>query len=777
MAQVSTAHGALSCKLTLTSDSDVESYITHLRIYEFGNSPSSPPPPSEALTARKERYIIVAVRTSGKLRIHKARENQNGSFSIGKTWLLDDLTAFRSYTTPIDGTPEENDQRTWAGNLGFTISLGKMYYWQAMFPKEKQFFIASVVKIYNKYTGGSYPQFYGFAERELEQMLGSRAAAQRILAQQQAVPQQLSSQEEPSQTVPQQQISQRASPAPSGPLPNPPYAQAQNKAPGGDPSREVRMRQQQSREPMQRPLNPPSITSTYASQRPPPSREGREPSPGSRPEYGIVGTPQASMRPTAGPNQSQESLSTDTSSLPPRSRSGLSGASNMPGRFPTESATPTSQRAMTPESGYRGSKDTLNEIPTVPVPLAVPPERRRPPMPPGNDSAQRGLNTNESFVPAPLSSPARRRDEQRPTTPNTSAVPDRTRSERVATPETMPVVNELDDVKMANNANGNGTKPGMNQITQSRSNSDNAGAITSEIVDGQEPQPVTTSESPKEAGPGEREPMIKKKLFANKIMAAAKTVNAFQPRAGGAGQRRQNAVTKPSDGPDGITGVVPAPSLLRTTTDDSIKFTLPPKSSTPVPHVIPEVKVTEPVVKTETAVVTPTEALEETATEKPKVREVRRQKPPAELMSKELLGIGIDPMVLGDRGADLLHAWDEFGFAGQGMHSININKMQEQVQHELNKIQTGADYLKLMNEQDDRIEAVHKGFDATLDACEELDALLTLYLVELDVRYHPSSGIVKLTFSDSDARYRLHRGTVAGSSGASSKSKTPAGRA
>lgn len=745
-----------------------ESYITHLRIYEFGSFPSSPPPPNSSNTGKKERCIIVAVRTSGRLRLHKARENQNGTFSIGKTWPLDDLSAVRSYSSVVTGTTEENEQRQWAGSLGFTITLGKTYYWQAMFPKEKQFFIASVVKIYNKYTGGKFPQLTGFAERELEQLLGSRSIAQRPIPQQQ--------QQTPQLPQPQ--------PSPSSPLPTPPYGQAQNRPPARDPSREPRMRQQTNRDPTGRPSGPPSgASSAYASPRPPPSRERRDVSPNGGTENGGSGTTQSSFRGATGPNRSQESLSTETSSLPPRSRSGLNGTPNVPGRFPEGSLTPVSQRAMTPDSGYRGSKDTLNDAPPVPAPLSVPPERRRPPMPPPGDSSQRGMNSNESFVPAPLASPIRKRDDQRPNTRGNDGLQSFT-PDRNIDPVTSPAANEYTSSGQETRREANRSNAEVDDNIPRPSTQDET--LNTAIVEAKLEREIESSTQAVQAEEVDNRPglvpMIKtKKNVANAMLGAAKklnTINAFKPRPGGAAMRLQQTQSKP-DGPDGITGVVPAPSLLRSMTDESaiVPASVENAPEKPASQGIPEVKITTPPVNGQSSTEGSVRMPQAAAIEKTNLREVRRQKPPAEIMDKELRAIGVDPLVIGDRGGDLITAWDEFGFAGQGMRSIDVISLQDQVQQELDRIQTGSDFLKFMNEQDDRVEAVHKGLDVTIEACEELDALLTLYLVELDVSAHMKQIRTMLTATDTHPGYCLHRGPVSRSAGPSSKSETSSSRA
>lgn len=157
-----------------------ESYITHIRITEDAQHPSNPAPPDSAPENKKPRLIVIAVRSTGRVRMHKARENNNGSFSIGKTWNLEELSAIESYSG--DSTPPLNGKianyRAWAGDVGFTVTLTKPYYWQAGTSKEKDFFIASAVKIYRKYTKGQVPELRGFGDKERAMMLGAMAGPQ-----------------------------------------------------------------------------------------------------------------------------------------------------------------------------------------------------------------------------------------------------------------------------------------------------------------------------------------------------------------------------------------------------------------------------------------------------------------------------------------------------------------------------------------------------------------------------------------------------------------------
>lgn len=152
-----------------------ESYITHIRIQEDAAYPSAPPPPESKPDNKKPRLIIIAVRSTGRVRMHKARENNNGSFSIGKTWNLEEMSGIESFSpngSVPAATEKEARERLWAGSVGFVVTITKPYYWQAGTSKEKDFFIASAVKIFRKYTKGQVPELKGFEEKERAMMLG-----------------------------------------------------------------------------------------------------------------------------------------------------------------------------------------------------------------------------------------------------------------------------------------------------------------------------------------------------------------------------------------------------------------------------------------------------------------------------------------------------------------------------------------------------------------------------------------------------------------------------
>lgn len=701
--------------------------------------------------------------------MHKARENANGTFSIGKTWMLDELSSIHSFTGTVPQTPEEEQHKQWAGGIGFIVTLGKSYYWQANSQKEKQFFIASLVKIYTKYTGGKVPQLSGFEPKEMEQLLGSSRSLP------------------PSQTQ-----------SPNTPVP--PYPQVQSRPPARDPSREPGLRTQPSRDAIQRPsaqASPIGGPSPAVGPSPTvrPMRSRRLESPSDSFDSTTAQQSQPALRRVAAANQSQESFarSDDAPSLPPRSRGGLNGVPNAPGRFPDRSVTPTSQRATTPDSTFSTSRDISDDAPPVPAPLTLPPERRRPPLPVLGDSFQRA-QLDENIIPAPLASPGMRRDDLRPPTRSSERTQPRDRDSDVMGnlgPQPIPNGNQIEsprsisgDVKRGDAVQSplsaksiapspsaalsplvrtpadkvepdEETRPGLGPMIKQKSPLSKTPAIPLpefevETRPGLGPMikhksPVTSpSEPPPEPGevrPG-LGPMIRKKSrpeIANAFLSAAKSASAlstFKPRAGGAAEKLREAAAKgqaQEQGPDGITGVIPAPGLVRATGSNS---NLATPTATKDKEVSPEAKRIS--LKTEQPGDSKSKAgapKDKAVVEKATTREVKRQKPTSETMQKELASLGIEPIILAGKGNDLIAAWDEFGWAGEGVHTKNIDQMKEEIERELNKVQAGG-WLNRLEEEDERVEAIKAGLDRCIDECDELDGLLTLYLVELSVSSH-----------------------------------------
>jgi hypothetical protein len=240
--------------------------------------------------------------------MHKARENNNGSFSIGKTWNLEDLSAIESFAHPDpNAPPPKQNHYQWAGSVGFIVTISKPYYWAAATSKEKDFFVASLVKIYRKYTKGQVPDLRGFDPRDVEQMLGLAPSQQQALRSSPAVQDRQTPQSTPPRPPfaeqnrpPSQDSRPRFRPAPENGETLPPGGLPTQPRPSQDrglrqrPSRE-RMRapsrepiRAPSREPMRAPSREPGrAQSREPTQRgpapPPPLNNGPPPAPGPRP--------------------------------------------------------------------------------------------------------------------------------------------------------------------------------------------------------------------------------------------------------------------------------------------------------------------------------------------------------------------------------------------------------------------------------------------------------------------------------------------------------------
>lgn len=238
--------------------------------------------------------------------------------------------------------------------------------------------------------------------------------------------------------------------------------------------------------------------------------------------------------------------------------------------------------------------------------------------------------------------------------------------------------------------------------------------------------------------------MIKKKSRADvagafrKAVSAARVANSFKPRAGGAAEKLKDQQAKSPEGPNGITGVVPAPSKMRSVSNDSSRLkpsdhlvseeAIPPMADGP----FPEAKITTvPTVKADDEHAPP-KSISMQATPQKKPRDIKGPRPTTEETKKQLSSLGVEPTILDDRGATFASLLDDFGWMGDGIHSKSIDQMNDEIDRELNQAQIGG-WLSRFEEEDDRIDEIRRGLDISIAECEELDGLLTLYGVELGV--------------------------------------------
>ncbi|KUI73125.1 Exocyst complex component 1 [Cytospora mali] len=739
-----------SCFSKRDDDGSVlETYITHLRILEFSSHPTSPPPPqAKTPQSEKPRVIIVAVRKSGRVRVHKTKENVSGTFSIGKTWNLDDLASIESYTGP-NVSP---DFRQWAGDTGFLVTLGKPYYWQAQTDKEKKFFIASLIKIYGKYTGGRVPTLSNFDQRELDQVLGGAA---RRGAPSQPTP----SLPTPSSARPTASPGRPPPPSPGRPPLPIPSSQPSSAQLGNDGTASSEYARTPSRGPM-----PPNGNS----------------SPSSRPSFDSnrnLRSQDATLRQRlAANNKSQDSVATSyrsaDDSLRPRSRGRPNGAPPFnntpevppPALAPPFAPTPSSRpptanegRPLPPFAPSPNSRPpTANESRPPPPfgstpgsrpPTATegrPPERKRPPMDP---SRPVGLPPDNNLVPAPLiKTNLRRMPSREVMEPSTPVAPPPRNAERMSPrkpslasqrPEAAPQLDEIaakpvESLPPQPPPPIDTALPPLAVVT----NGDNAEspsvpASASSPVE----TPVDSPMSPDEEHRPGLGPMIRKKQSGNKLAGAlwkaAAASTAFKPRAGGAGAKLLKAAKEQSNGPDGITAVVPAPPR--------------PKSPEKPPEPTPEVKISnaEPTPPASARESKAEVALE--AAPEPELQDDRKRSVVAGNDSKYLTTLGVDPSILDNKTSQFTEWLDFFSWVpGDKMRSLNMDEMKIDMERELNKAQAGG-WLARFQEEDERVDAIKKGIDMAIDECEELDNLLTLYTVELstlqdDIAYIEAQG-------------------------------------
>ncbi|GAA5951609.1 hypothetical protein JCM8115_005195 [Rhodotorula mucilaginosa] len=98
-------------------------------------------------TQLKARFLILAAQRDGSCKIHKAKQNPNGSFSIGKTWELHDLQRVQVGKRLIAGRPHP---------IEFTLVINhKTYRYDTELPSSQQAqFLVTLVRCWRKYMAG-----------------------------------------------------------------------------------------------------------------------------------------------------------------------------------------------------------------------------------------------------------------------------------------------------------------------------------------------------------------------------------------------------------------------------------------------------------------------------------------------------------------------------------------------------------------------------------------------------------------------------------------------
>ena len=723
-----------------------ESYITHVKVIEDSQYPSSPPPPDSPSQNKKPRVIMVSVRKSGRVRIHKGRENTNGTFSIGKTWPLDDLGGIQNFVGLTPANTHEQQAKQWASSLGFIVTLGKPYYWQASTSKEKDFFIASLIKIFRKYTGGRSPDLVGFTSHEIQQLTGSptsrapsgiQSGSQASLPAPVSIPEPLKSPPR-SNVVPEPRLSERVLSDTNTPRPS--TAQTDHSRPQTSDSHKPPS------------FVPPIVPIPIPTEIPTPRQESfrsrsRENSSGQAPlppshrsrpsQDGSAAYANRSMsatpRPSVSPRSSHSSLQPDQ---PVTTSQSFKTSALQPPPIPNEAGLRKLGVAPSVDSLRSGDSGTLGSS----RPSTATSEQKPPPaIPP----IQRELESQipQRTKPVPLFSQESRAIHNEVTTSHPD-LPLTTASDRSIG------ANSTD----ANIVQSNGlVADNRAPPTLERSNVETATPAQPELPKetDQLAEAERTSEDTHRPGLG---PMVKKKSakeIASTFRKAAFAATAFQPRQGGAGARFRLQPDGKTGEPDGITSVVPAP-LLRGASNDSAT---PSTADYPTPgsekdrpfspSLMPPPKVqlqrtaTDDSVanarnisglKQETEPPILPESPEKTREQSPERRRKQRQETEVQRYCSTL---GLDPKILDGQGTYFNELLTEFGWDGKLASRHKLDDFEADIRREVGRAQATG-WLGHIGQQDSMLQDLSKAFDKAIEECEELDGLLTLYAHELD---------------------------------------------
>lgn len=738
-----------------------ESYITHIRIIEDAAYPSIPPPLESPPDNKKARVIIVAVRRSGRVRMHKARENANGTFSIGKTWVLDDLDTIESYTNAVPQTAEQQQNKSRTGPTGFIVTVQKPYYWKANTAKEKDFFIFSLIKIYKKYTAGKLPQLIGFSSQELDQLGGASGPQNSVPSTARPNIPMGGSARVPSHEPPVIRQSQAETSRERRQRPS------QERTSQERPSQE---RLSQERSPEERVLH--SAVAQNRSVRSAGSNE-RIHMPGAFPSTDSIHDP--------SPRSSQHQLKTKRSESPAlhnavsqskfrRPSAGQSTDSFQIGREIQPAPLQKSARSSYERVGQKGTYAA--EVSSAPAPPTT-----------GQD------RTVNSVMDIPTSAP-----HAKEITPAKQATAlNNNLSLNDNSPDPAVVLNGSQDQRNGNMrdsasvrdpSQGTRGQPYSNQSESSGNhfppNETRPTTISSHIAQiSQKPnqevfspdpvanddgistsQPSVTNfpptpppETPTEEGhrPG-LGPMIKSKKstteVASKFRKAATAYNAFKPRAGGAAEKLVNDKTTSGDG---ITGVFQAPSLLKGISQDDVRPATPKQSleirpSTPdVRREISTVQINTSPAKPITPVPpepisqNPPEGLSQNVPESEKrpliaekAQEDRPKKHRSDHSAKYAKTLGINPSLLEGRTSEIEEILNDFGWGEERSGRVTFEELEAGIRKEIARVEAGS-WLSAVENNDERVVAVADMMDRVITECDELDNLLTLYNVELGV--------------------------------------------
>ncbi|CAG8783713.1 16098_t:CDS:2, partial [Acaulospora morrowiae] len=86
---------------------------------------------------------------NGKLCLHKSKRNANNTFSIGKTWSLEEIRCIEVLDS-----------------VAFVITMSKPYCWTADKQRERTAFLTTLLKVYKKNTN-RLPKLINFEDSSI----------------------------------------------------------------------------------------------------------------------------------------------------------------------------------------------------------------------------------------------------------------------------------------------------------------------------------------------------------------------------------------------------------------------------------------------------------------------------------------------------------------------------------------------------------------------------------------------------------------------------------
>lgn len=681
----------------------------------------------------------------------------------------------QSYVNGIASTPEERQNKERAGGTGFVIHIQKPYYWQASTPKEKDFFIYSLIKIFKKYTGGRLPVLHGFDPQEME-ILSGPTGPFAVRA-----PQTPS----PSTTAESGAIPHGPS-FPQGTRPSIPQQAERSRVPGADsrsrPSQERSSRERvpqvrvtqgrpsQDRVPQERPsqerLQPKTSTQEHIL-RAKDSNDGMPHIPGQYPSSEFVRNlnpqplqPQPKQQGSDSPSDSS-ALSSAQPESNLRKKAGIHNSE--PFRIRQDSETDNvSVNGLQGEERLRqnGTHDTGSSVSPAATPdsCMLPSALRSGPpgtwqVPPGEKSERGPLigaqlssspNTSDtkldSAVPPPvaMAEPSKddpvlrsRINQDDPSSRNHVETADQRKDGGISLDLTVDRMSSLaatDDVSS------------ISAIKTEHASTDVSGSLPANSDVHTAAPPEVESHRP---GLG---PMIKKKSnkeLASTFRKAANAYNAFKPRAGGAVEKLRNENERSINENDGVSGVFPAPSIAKETSrdtaqrphtdhsSDSQTLNPGPKKEVPIVNIetSPEISI-KPVDAKEPGLETvfPENTLSNTKNSPEERRKNRR----SDHSTKYARILGINHGLLEGRTFEIESVLDDFGWVEEISERNTFKELKSSLRKEISRVEAGS-WLGALENNDERATTVGGMMDRVIAECEELDCLLTLYNVELGV--------------------------------------------